>query len=57
LNTWIGRARDKYRQAIDESSMANSIAPLRLAILGICSKIANNDNLNMMWDKRRNIRK
>ncbi|SDX21936.1 SIR2 family protein [Nitrosomonas oligotropha] len=44
---------DVYRQTEGESFMTFSAAPLRLAILDICSKISNNQNLNLMWNIRR----
>jgi hypothetical protein len=52
LNNWLANAVTvyDYRKEKDETY---SIAPLRLVILRICDIMLTDNNLNAMWDKRR----
>ena len=52
LDDWTAHAISRCRQEMYESRVY-SVAPLRLAILRICRMISTDNNLNAMWDRRR----
>jgi hypothetical protein len=54
LNDWMAQAISRYRKETAEPPVVEyPIAPLRLAILRICRIISADNNLNAMWDRRR----